>query len=57
MHSPAAQASQLKTRIHGLEVALNLAAENAQRRPVVQPSVVQTVVVRPRLSALPEVHR
>ena len=57
MHSPAAQASQLKTRIHGLEVALNLAAENAQRRPVVQSSVVQTVVVRPRLSALPEVHR
>jgi hypothetical protein len=57
MHPPAAQASQLKGRIHALRAALNLAAENAQRRPLIQSSVVQTVVVRPRLNALPEVHR
>jgi cellulose synthase operon protein C len=55
-HPPDAAANQLRARIHTLQATLNLAAENMQRRPVIQSSVVQTVVVRPRLSALPEVH-
>ena len=56
MHPSAAQTSPLNTRIKALRTSLHLAAENAQRRPVIQSSVVQTVVVRPRLNALPEVH-
>ena len=55
-HPSAAQEGQLRDRIHDLEVILALARENAQRRPVIQGSVVQNVVVRPRLNALPEVH-
>jgi hypothetical protein len=56
LHPPAAQANQLKARVDTLRVSLSLAAENAQRRPAIQPSVVQGVIVRPRLRALPEVH-
>ena len=55
MHPSATQASQLNARIKTLQASLRLAAENAQRRPVIQSSIVQTAVVRPRLSALPEV--
>jgi hypothetical protein len=55
-HPPASQAGQIKARIHALQNAIDLANENAARRPVIQPSVVQSVVVRPRLTALPEVH-
>jgi hypothetical protein len=56
MNPSATQASELKARIHAPENALNLATENTQRRPVIQSSIVQTAVVRPRLTALPEVH-
>ncbi len=56
MHPSAAQASELNARIHSLQAALDLDAENAQRRPVIQSSVVQTDIARPRLSVLPEVH-
>jgi hypothetical protein len=55
MHPPSAESVQLKNRITSLRNALDLAAENARRRPVIQASVVQTVVVRPRLRTRPEV--
>lgn len=56
MHTTAAQTAELQARILGLQNAVDLAAQNTQRRPVIQESVVQTVVVRPRLTALREVH-
>lgn len=56
MHPSATQTIQINARIHELQSALDLAEENARRRPEIQPSVVQSVVVRPRLTAIPEVH-
>lgn len=56
MHPPVAQAEQLSSQISKIQAALNLAAENRSRRPVIQSSLVQIDVVRPRLTALTEVH-
>jgi tetratricopeptide (TPR) repeat protein len=53
-----AEAARLALRIQALQASLDLAQQNAARRPVLQPSVDQTNVVQPRLmsSAKSEVH-
>jgi cellulose synthase operon protein C len=46
-----AQKLKIESRIHGLQERLTIQQENATRRPVIQKSVEQTVLVRPRLTA------
>jgi tetratricopeptide (TPR) repeat protein len=41
---------EIAKRIAGLEELLRIDAENALRRPLVQPGLTQTVVVRPRIA-------
>jgi len=46
-----AQALKTESRIHILQERLTIQQENATRRPVIQKSIEQTVLVRPRLTA------
>jgi len=46
-----AQKLKIESRIHGLQERLTIRQENATRCPVIQKSVEQTVLVRPRLTA------
>ena len=46
-----AQTLKIEGRIQVLQYRLTMQQENATRRPVIQKSVEQTVLVRPRLTA------
>ena len=46
-----AQRSKLEGRASGLQQLLTIQMENSTRRPVIQKSIEQTALVRPRLMA------